>query len=500
MNIEQAKEQIKNAMLAYFEKDDFGEYVIAEEEQRPIFLVGPPGIGKTAIMRRIASELGVGFISYSMTHHTRQSALGLPFIEKKVYNGKEYAVSEYTMSEIIASIYEQMQRTNITEGILFIDELNCVSETLAPSMLQFLQYKTFGQHKVPDGWIVVTAGNPPEYNNSVREFDIVTMDRLRILEVEADYETWKNYALKESVHPSVISYLDIKKYNFYKIETTVDGKSYVTARGWTDLSTMIKIFEKKNIKIDEILISQYIRNKNIAKDFAGYYELFKKYRSDYEIQSILNGTVDESIIERAQNAKFDERYSLIGLLFEGITEYTKSVYHKKNILIRYRDILNSVSSQIKDSKNDAVKIIKNEINEYSQKLDNTKKTVGISADKQYEMHMIIKKLTDLETHLKYDNSDHIDIIKKDFNSFKTELEEDVKNTSFMLDNIFSFLESAFGDDNEMEIWTVELTVNNYSADFVSNFHSTEYFKHSKTMLLAERHKELKSKILTLDLN
>lgn len=329
MNIEQAKEQIKNAMLAYFEKDDFGEYVIAEEEQRPIFLVGPSGIGKTAIMKRIALELGVGFISYSMTHHTRQSALGLPFIEKKVYNGKEYAVSEYTMSEIIASIYEQMQRTNITEGILFIDELNCVSETLAPSMLQFLQYKTFGQHKVPDGWIVVTAGNPPEYNNSVREFDIVTMDRLRILEVEDDYETWKNYALKESVHSSVMSYLDIKKYNFYKIETTVEGKSYVTARGWTDLSTMIKIFEKKNIKIDEILISQYIRNKNIAKDFAGYYELFKKYCSDYEIQSILNGTVDESIIERAQNAKFDERYGLLGLLFENITKYTKSVYHKK---------------------------------------------------------------------------------------------------------------------------------------------------------------------------
>lgn len=116
------------------------------------------------------------------------------------------------------------------------------------------------------------------------------------------------------------------------------------------------------------------------------------------------------------------------------------------------------------------------------------------------MHMIIKKLTDLETHLKYDNSDHIDIIKKDFNSFKTELEEDVKNTNFMLDNIFSFLESAFGDDNEMEIWTVELTVNNYSADFISSFHSTEYFKHSKAMLLAERHKELKSEILTLDLN
>ena len=57
---------------------------------------------------------------------------------------------------------------------LFRLKLKCVSETLAPVMLQFLQYKTFGKHKIPDNWILIGAGNPPEYNKSVREFDIVT--------------------------------------------------------------------------------------------------------------------------------------------------------------------------------------------------------------------------------------------------------------------------------------------------------------------------------------
>ena len=84
-----------------------------------------------------------------------------------------------TMSEIIASVYDMIETTGNKEGILFLDEINCVSETLAPAMLQFLQYKIFGRHTVPKGWIVVTAGNPPEYNNSVREFDIVTWDRLK---------------------------------------------------------------------------------------------------------------------------------------------------------------------------------------------------------------------------------------------------------------------------------------------------------------------------------
>ena len=83
------------------------------------------------------------------------------------------------MSEIIAAVYEVVEDTGICEGILFLDEINCVSETLAPAMLQFLQYKTFGQHKVPEGWIIVTAGNPPEYNHSVREFDIASWDRVK---------------------------------------------------------------------------------------------------------------------------------------------------------------------------------------------------------------------------------------------------------------------------------------------------------------------------------
>ena len=161
MNIKEAKDQIKNAMTAYFTKDELGNYVLPIERQRPVFLMGPPGIGKTAVMEQIAQELDVALLSYSMTHHTRQSALGLPYISHKVYGGTEYAVSEYTMSEIIASVYDMMETTGKREGILFLDEINCVSETLSPIMLQFLQYKIFGRHRVPKGWIVVTAGNPP---------------------------------------------------------------------------------------------------------------------------------------------------------------------------------------------------------------------------------------------------------------------------------------------------------------------------------------------------
>lgn len=137
MDIQRAKEEIKRAVQAYLATDDIGRPLIPAVRQRPILLMGPPGVGKTQIMEQIAQECDIALVAYTITHHTRQSAVGLPFIRERNYGGRTRSVTEYTMSEIIASVYAAMERTGKKNGILFIDEINCVSETLAPTMLQF---------------------------------------------------------------------------------------------------------------------------------------------------------------------------------------------------------------------------------------------------------------------------------------------------------------------------------------------------------------------------
>ena len=275
MHIKRAKQEIKDSIEAYLAKDAYGEYVIPSIRQRPVLLMGPPGIGKTQIMEQVARECGIGLVSYTITHHTRQSAIGLPFIKERTFGGQSRQVTEYTMSEIIASVYEKMEKTGLREGILFIDEINCVSETLAPAMLQFLQCKTFGNQKVPEGWIIVAAGNPPEYNKSVREFDVVTLDRIKRIDVEENYEVWKEYALEVGIHPAILSYLDLKKEHFYRMETTPDGRAFATARGWEDLSELLKVYEELGKKMDREVVHQYIQHWKIAKDFAVYLELYE---------------------------------------------------------------------------------------------------------------------------------------------------------------------------------------------------------------------------------
>ena len=236
--------------------------------QRPVFVMGPPGLGKTAIMQQIADEMGLGLVSYSMTHHTRQSALGLPVIVDREFDGTHYQVSEYTMSEILASVYDCMRETGKREGILFLDEINCVSETLSPAMLLFLQYKVFGGHQVPPGWVIVTAGNPPRFNKSAHELDAATRDRLKVMNIEPDYAAFKEYAIRNGVQRCVISYLDIRPDDFYKMTTQVNGMNVVTPRAWEDLSEMIRYHEMLGIPVTDALVSQYLQDPDTGRDFA----------------------------------------------------------------------------------------------------------------------------------------------------------------------------------------------------------------------------------------
>ena len=433
MDIKRAKQEIEHAVKAYLAVDDTGTPLIPPIRQRPILLMGPPGVGKTQIMEQIAQECGIALVAYTITHHTRQSAVGLPFIRHRNFGGADRSVTEYTMSEIIASVYDKMEQTGLEHGILFIDEINCVSETLAPTMLQFLQCKTFGNQAVPAGWVIVAAGNPPEYNKSVRDFDLVTLDRVRRIDIEPNLAVWQEYARAHRLHPAVQAYLELRPQHFYRIQNDVDGPQFVTARGWEDLS---------------------------------------------------------AVLERAQKAAFDERISLVSLLLAGLNTRFAAARRADAVTDACYQEMRSFKRTLNnaDPAQDGfvpAAVFAAQVNVYADHLT-AQKAAGTLTGEELAVVTTASALLHawvaaLDPALDRDAA--FDAVRASFNAQVRKREDAVGLAGDALESAFDFMESAFADGQEMVVFVNELALGPDSAAYLADNECERFETYSKRLLL-----------------
>ena len=496
MNIKQAKQEVVDTVEAYLMKDEYGEYVIPSVHQRPVLLLGAPGIGKTQIMEQAARECGVALVAYTITHHTRQSAIGLPFISKKEYGGREYSATEYTMSEIVASIYNRMSETGLSEGILFIDEINCVSETLAPAMLQFLQCKSFGNHEIPKGWVIVAAGNPPEYNRSVREFDVVTLDRVKKILVEPDYQTWREYAYKENMHPAILSYLELRNNCFYQMETTIDGKQFATPRGWEDLSRMMEVYERLGKNITADLVGQYIQHERISQEFAEYYELYQKYQQDYQITEILQGKNSEAMVRKVSHASFDERVSVVNLLFSGTRQAVRKVMLQEEVLEKVFEVLKALKKNL--ASGDLAQRLEDYIFDLKNTREKKQKEGLLERREDLCIRQAVTLLEDyaklLKQHSEVRGEDAFDLVREAFGEERVSWEDEWDQAGNTLEYAFDFMEAAFYNSQEMVMFVSGINTDFYCVRFLETYECERYVRYNRDLLFEDVSQQIRRRI------
>ena len=348
VNILQAKEALAQSMQVYFAKDRKGRPLFDQRRARPLCLMGPPGIGKTEIVRQAAQEQGLAFLSYSITHHTRQSLLGLPRLVSGTVNGQEVSMTEYTMSEIVAEIYRTMERTHLNSGILFLDEFNCSSESIRPILLQLLQEKSFGPHPLPDGWMLVLAGNPQEYNRAAWDFDAVLADRVRMLHITPDYGVWRTYAKSQNIHPMVLTYLDNHKNHFYTCQSTANGTALVTARGWEDLSRMLSALDTDTLAPSLSLVTQYIQSGEIARGFFGWWSQYTALISSGIIDQVLSGAPEA--VTSCSGLTSPLRWSLVSVLLHQLEQQAADVAEAEETLALTHEALARIKAKLTPAK------------------------------------------------------------------------------------------------------------------------------------------------------
>ena len=429
---------------------------IKADKLSSLIFYGPPGTGKTTLAMVIAHTTKADFKQINATT-----------------SGKK------DMEQIIEEA-KNMKTMYGKRTILFIDEINCVSETLAPTMLQFLQCKTFGNQAVPKGWVIVAAGNPPEYNKSVRDFDMVTLDRVRYISIEADYQVWKEYARDVHIHDALLSYLELHPNNFYRVETDVDGMNFVTARGWEDLSSLLKVYEAGELAVTEDVIGEFIHHPDIAEDVYAYLEIYRKYNEDYGISDILSGNVKKSVYKRVFDADFDERITVVNLLLSGLTVVFSDVARERKMVQLWYEFLKEYRK--------------------SQRSTEEQHALYNSAVEQFSKNMEILKESSLilpkEYYIRQDVLRHI---KGDFDTVMDDFTEESEKLSTMedaagekLNHAFDFVEDVFSDGQEMLVFVTELTITPEISSFLAENECEKFdIYNEKLMVGSNRTKLLK---------
>ena len=486
MNIKEAKEQIEYAIKSYLLTDEYGDYQISLEKQRPLFLMGPPGIGKTAIMDQIAQDMQINLVSYAMTHQTRESAIGQPMIVNKNFIGREVKVSESTMSEVIADIYETMEETGIKQGILFLDEINCVDRSIAPMMLQFLQYKIFGKHQIPEGWVVTTAGNPKEYNHAVTDFDIATLDRLKKVDCVAEFGCWKEFALKAQLHTSIISYLTMNPDNFYGVDPEDDlmekkklnpnaTPDFVTSRAWEDMSEMIKLYEQGGIPVDLILIEQYIQDHDIAVDYEDYYNFYNEIKDTFEIDSIIQGKASPELMQRAAALDWEGKATLLDILTaeaSGAMQYSRET---TRLLTEIQPILQDSVDRMGEGFTNR-DVFSNKIMQRERDLERMVIARVISASNKKVEHWIIHHLEfylEATTECR-NNTQAIQKVIQMFDDKVKEVRGVTQAAVSVFFNVVKFVLNTFGAGDELRTVFTTLGMNGNAVKFITNFGLDDY--------------------------
>ena len=282
------------------------------------------------------------------------------------------------------------------------------------------------------------------------------------------------------------AYLELRPQHFYKIENDVDGVQFVTARGWEDLSAFLQAADKLNLPIDEGVIGQYLRHPEVARDFAAYWVLYRKYHQDYGVEDILQGKPFDTVVARAMDASFDERISLVSLLLAGLnTRFAAATTTGAVTDACYQQLRSFKRTLTQQDGADPAALFAAQCENYRARLDTDKAAGALLPDEAAARTRTLALLEEWSRHLDsaLDADDAFDTVRGAFNAQVRHREEAVSTAGDALECAFDFMEQAFEDGQEMVVFVNELALGPDSAPFLAENECERFEQYSEKLLL-----------------
>lgn len=230
------------------------------QKKVPVFLWGPPGIGKSSIVAQIAKEQNIEYIDLRLSLLDPTDLRGIPFFSSDKETAL-WAPPSFLPTE------------NGTKGILFLDELNTAAPMVQASAYQLILDRKIGEYTLPDGWAIVAAGNRESDRGVVFRMASPLANRFVHLEMEVSVEDWRAWAMEANIEPSIIAFISHRPDALFTFASDNDNRSFATPRTWAYVNEILASNPDEELlmglvggAIGEELAAAFLGFRIVAKD------------------------------------------------------------------------------------------------------------------------------------------------------------------------------------------------------------------------------------------
>jgi hypothetical protein len=306
----QTKNALKHAILA----------------QRPTFLWGPPGIGKSSILKQIAEELGMDFEDVRLSQMAPDDIKGIPF-----------PVEDEEGRKSVRWIPPHfLPRDKNARTLILLDEMNAAVPTIQAAAYQLVLDRRIGEHVLPEGCMVIAAGNRETDKGATYRMATPLMNRFVHLEMRVDFDDWQSFAISKMYHRDVVGFITFQKGKLFEFDPSSASRGFPTPRSWQFVSDLLQVESRSGALGDQEMIALIAGcvGDGIAAEFTEYRRTTSQLP---DLSKILKGEIRELKVKETS-----VMYALVtGLCYELKIAYDNLPKNNKDEMKAWNGMVNN---------------------------------------------------------------------------------------------------------------------------------------------------------------
>jgi hypothetical protein len=284
--------------------------------RRPVFLWGPPGIGKSDIVKQIGDTMNREVIDVRLALWEPTDIKGIPY-----YNADE--------KQMVWAPPAELPTDPESTAIIFLDELNSAPPAVQAAAYQLILNRRVGTYELPKGVDVVAAGNREGDRGVTYRMPAPLANRFVHLEAKVDFDDWQDWATLNKIHPEVVGYVGFAKQDLYDFDPKSASKAFATPRSWAFVSDLLKDDDVDNETLQTLIAGAV--GDGLAHKFMAHRKIAGKLPKAIDI---LEGKVKDLTIKEV-SAMYSLTVSLCYELKEQAEKKSKKFDEMADMFFRY---------------------------------------------------------------------------------------------------------------------------------------------------------------------